>query len=68
MSSSPLARLTPEEYLGLERVAATKHEFIDGLMVDMAGGSPAHGLIATNVGAELRSRIQLRRSAIGTLG
>jgi Uma2 family endonuclease len=58
MSSSPISHLTPEEYLGLERVASAKHEYINGVMVDMAGGSPAHALIATNVVVELGNRLR----------
>jgi len=41
--------LTPEQYLERERARVEKHEFIDGAMVAMSGGTPAHSRIATNI-------------------
>ncbi|MFN0106774.1 MAG: Uma2 family endonuclease [Bryobacteraceae bacterium] len=49
MPSHPVTFLTPEQYLELERAVPEKHEYIDGKMVAMAGGSPAHSMIATNL-------------------
>lgn len=49
MASHPSPLLTPEQYLELERAAMDKHEFIDGAMVAMSGGSPLHSRIATNL-------------------
>jgi Uma2 family endonuclease len=57
MSSRPLSYVTPEEYLAQERIADVKHEYIDGAIVAMAGGSPAHSLIAANVGRGLGNRL-----------
>ena len=46
----PLPRLfTLEEYLVIERQAATKSEFHQGQILAMAGGLPDHSLIATNI-------------------
>ncbi|MGH9752817.1 MAG: Uma2 family endonuclease [Blastocatellia bacterium] len=49
---------TPEEYLAFERAADTKHEYIDGQIYAMAGGSPLHNQICFNtnvaVGMQLR--------------
>jgi Uma2 family endonuclease len=44
----PPARLSVREYVAQERDAPFKSEFHNGLVVAMAGGSPEHGLIATN--------------------
>ncbi len=44
-----MPKLTVEEYLELERAATEKHEFVDGEMVAMAGGSPRHARITANV-------------------
>jgi len=52
--------LGEEEYLALERAAAFRSEYFDGGMFAMAGGTPAHSLIATNLGAELRSLLRGR--------
>ena len=56
MSLPPtLHRLTEAEYLEIERAADSKSEFFDGEMFAMAGGTPRHSLIATNIAGELRS-------------
>lgn len=48
----------PEEYLACERAAFERHEWLDGLIYAMAGESPVHSLITTNIITELG--IQLR--------
>jgi Uma2 family endonuclease len=50
--------LSAEEYLAIERASDTKHEYVDGQIVAMAGTSLAHALIASNVAGELRSRLR----------
>lgn len=51
---------TFEEYLTLEEVSTVKHEFLDGQVWAMAGGSLDHGALAANVigllTAQLRGR------------
>lgn len=51
-------RFTPEEYLRFERASETKHEYIDGYIYAMAGGSPPHNRICFNTIGELH--IQLK--------
>ncbi|MCC7439776.1 MAG: Uma2 family endonuclease [Armatimonadetes bacterium] len=51
-------RLTPEEYLAIEREAEWKSEYYQGEMFAMAGGSEAHSLIAVNFGGELRGALR----------
>src|SRR5690349_19742415 len=51
-------RLSAEEYLETERAADFKSEFFEGEMFAMAGGTPQHSLIATNVAAEFRTRLK----------
>ena len=43
-----------EEYLELEENSAVKHEYIDGHVYAMAGGTVDHGIIAVNAVAVLR--------------
>src|SRR5262249_22981569 len=40
---------TFEDYLQLEEYAKIKHEFLDGHVWAMAGGTPDHAAIATNI-------------------
>ncbi len=49
---------TPEEYLAFERESLERHEWLDGLIYGMAGESPEHSIICSNVNAILN--IQLR--------
>ncbi|WP_437683470.1 Uma2 family endonuclease [Sorangium sp. So ce131] len=47
-------RMSEQEYLELERSSPDKHEYADGEVFAMAGGSLEHSAIATNLLAELR--------------
>lgn len=49
MTSHVLHRYTYEEYLAYERASELKHEYIDGEIVAMAGGSRRHSALAANV-------------------
>ena len=53
MSSPAPTRFTREEYLALERASQTKHEFVDGLIVSMAGARPPDNMLAANVTASI---------------
>jgi Uma2 family endonuclease len=53
-----VARLTPSEYLAIERAAAFKSEFHDGQMYAMTPGPARHSLIATNVTAEFGNKLR----------
>jgi Uma2 family endonuclease len=60
MSSQTTVKLTPEEYLEIERKAERKSEFYRGEMFAMAGASSEHGTIVTNLVAEIRPQIRGR--------
>src|SRR5437870_13191722 len=47
MAAQPL--YTIEEYLSFERAAEERHEYLDGYIYAMAGESPAHADISTNL-------------------
>ncbi|XYH98155.1 Uma2 family endonuclease [Sorangium sp. So ce1128] len=55
---------TYAEYLEQERASPTKHEFLDGEIFDMAGGTPEHARLAANVMAELRPTLRERPCAV----
>jgi len=57
MSTNPAARLSPQEYLRIERDAEWKSEYVDGEMFAMGGASPRHALIAFNIGRELGNQL-----------
>ena len=58
MATQPQSRLSPEEYLALERGAEHKSEYMDGEAVAMAGASFAHNLIVANVVGALWGRLR----------
>ena len=50
MSLQPVKALcTVEDYLALERASEERHEYLDGQLYAMAGESPEHGTICTNL-------------------
>ena len=53
MATQPHCRLTPEEYLELDRASDVRHEYRCGEVYAMAGGSPAHSFIGNNLSAAL---------------
>lgn len=52
--------LTEDEYLALEDKADEKHEFVNGEMIAMSGGTPAHGAIAANLSRVLGTLLKGR--------
>lgn len=46
MASSPITKVTAEEYLALDREAEFRSEFIDGEIIAMSGGSMRHARLA----------------------
>jgi Uma2 family endonuclease len=53
VSTNPKVRITPEEYLALERKAEIKSEYIDGEMFAMSGAQREHNTIMVNLATEL---------------
>ena len=47
--------IAPAEYLTGEEISSARHEYLDGVVYMMAGGSAAHNRIATNIVGELRA-------------
>lgn len=42
-------RMTVEEYLAYDRASEVKHEYIDGFVVALAGGTTAHNRLTLNM-------------------
>ena len=55
------ARYSIEEYLRLEEFANVKHEFFDGRIFAIAGGTPEHGAIAVRVAVALSNQLRGKR-------
>ncbi|HKE19086.1 MAG TPA: Uma2 family endonuclease, partial [Kofleriaceae bacterium] len=55
-----LHRYTYAEYVGLEQASSTKHEFLDGEIHAMAGGSEEHSAMAAAVLRALGNAIGIR--------
>jgi Uma2 family endonuclease len=54
----PRERCSEAEYLERERRSEIRHEYLDGEVSAMAGGSPRHNLIAGNIIGALWSRLR----------
>ncbi|WP_437738826.1 Uma2 family endonuclease [Sorangium sp. So ce1335] len=55
---------THAEYLEQERASPTKHEFLNGEIFAMAGGTPEHARLSASVIAELRAQLRGRPCAV----
>jgi Uma2 family endonuclease len=53
-----LIRVSEAEYLASEEHSQTRHEFVDGYVFAMSGGTQAHNLICTNIAAFLHTRLR----------
>jgi Uma2 family endonuclease len=57
MTALPRKKLTPAEYLAIERNAEFKSEYLNGEMFAMAGASPAHNAVKDNLIIQLGGRL-----------
>ncbi len=55
------AFLSPEDFLRGEDGAAHKHEYLNGVVYAMAGGTNRHGRLGMNIGAVLWARLRGKR-------
>jgi Uma2 family endonuclease len=59
MSASASCRhYTLDDYLGVEEVSAVRHEFLDGQIFAMAGGTPEHAALSAAVVVLLGSKLR----------
>ena len=59
MSLNPAYQpISEQDYLQGELLAETKHEYIDGQVHAMAGGSENHNLLSVNIATELKTRLK----------
>ena len=60
VTTQPNSRITPEEYLALERNAEIKSEYFDGEMFAMSGATREHTQIAANITAQFDNQFMDR--------
>ena len=58
MGALPVAKLSMEEYLALDRVAEVPSEFHDGEMFPIEAITYEHSVISVNVGSALKTRLR----------
>ncbi len=48
-SAAPIARISLADYLAMEQASPDRHEWLDGVVYAMAGGTPEHSQLAAGV-------------------
>jgi Uma2 family endonuclease len=56
MASLSLPMVSVDHYLSWESSVTGKHEYVDGYIVAMAGASPAHNVVTTNIASAIHRR------------
>lgn len=64
MLAEALKRLTPDEYLKLEETSEIKHEYYDGEIFALSGGSSNHSRIAINVQSALNIAFRKKNCSV----
>ncbi|HET7502500.1 MAG TPA: Uma2 family endonuclease [Kofleriaceae bacterium] len=54
---APSRRYTLEDYLSVEEMSAVRHEFLDGAIFAMAGGTPEHAALSAAIVVVLGTRL-----------
>jgi Uma2 family endonuclease len=66
MATNPVKRKwTLEEYLAYEQETGIKHEYLDGEIYAMSGGTDKHSLIKFNLGVELGQQLKKSKTCRG---
>jgi Uma2 family endonuclease len=58
VASSPITKVTAEEYLALDRASEFRSEFFDGEIIAMSGGSARHSVLHVNLAGEVRDALR----------
>lgn len=58
VASQEINRMTPQEYLEWEENQQYKHEYLDGEVLAMAGGTLPHNSIAVNLASALKNHLR----------
>lgn len=66
MTAVPATKVSYADYLAAERSSDTKHEYVNGEIFAMAGGSPEHARLAFELGFILKSAFGSRSCVVLT--
>lgn len=61
---APKPRVSYAEYIELEEKSPARHEWLDGVIYDMAGGTPDHAGLALTVGRLLGNQLEGKRCRV----
>lgn len=64
MTAAPQLRFSFREYLRVDAESSVKHEFLDGMILAMAGGTPDHAALAMAVGASLNRQLEGKKCRV----
>jgi len=56
--------ISADEFLDQEELSKMKHTYYAGVVTAMAGGTFEHGLLAMNLGSELRAALRARSCSV----
>jgi Uma2 family endonuclease len=66
MAANPRPRYTRAEYVAFERGSNVKHEYLDGVIYAMAGGTREHAQVAVNVTTLLSTALRGRPCGVSS--
>jgi Uma2 family endonuclease len=64
MTAAPKLRFTFDEYLLVDEGSAIKHEYLDGMILGMAGGTPEHARLAAAITISLGRQLEGKPCAV----
>jgi Uma2 family endonuclease len=64
VTAAPRLRFSFREYLRVDTDSPVKHEFVDGMILAMPGGTPDHAALAVAVAASLNRQREGKRSRV----
>lgn len=59
-AAAPSTRATPEEYLAFDRASETTHEYVNGEIRAMTGGTREHAVVSSNLSGLLHAQLRGR--------
>jgi Uma2 family endonuclease len=64
VNAAPRLKFTFDDYLVVDEASQARHEYLDGVILGMAGGTPEHARIAATIVAELGRQLSGKRCAV----